>query len=52
MSPTYFWAFFNGKHMKRRLFETARGAIGQANINTKELKAFPILAAQEARRGQ
>lgn len=42
VSPTYFWAFFNGKHMKRRLFETARGAIGQANINTKELKAFPI----------
>lgn len=42
MSPTYFWAFFNGKFMKRRLFETARGAIGQSNINTKELRAFAI----------
>lgn len=28
--------------MKRVLFETARGAIGQSNINAKELKAFII----------
>jgi type I restriction enzyme S subunit len=28
--------------MKRVLFETARGAIGQANINTRELRAFRI----------
>ena len=32
----------NSKHMKRILFDTARGAIGQANINSKELKAFKI----------
>jgi type I restriction enzyme S subunit len=30
--------------MKRVLFETARGAIGQANINAKELKAFRVAA--------
>ena len=32
----------NSKYMKRILFDTARGAIGQANINSKELKAFKI----------
>jgi type I restriction enzyme S subunit len=25
------------------LFDTARGAIGQANINSKELKAFAVM---------
>jgi type I restriction enzyme S subunit len=24
------------------LFDTARGAIGQANINSRELRAFPV----------
>ena len=38
----YLWVFMNSKHMKRILFDTARGAIGQANINSKELKAFKI----------
>ena len=38
--PTYVWAFMNSKTMKQRLFESARGAIGQANINAKELKSF------------
>jgi type I restriction enzyme S subunit len=46
------WAFFNTPYMKRRLFETARGAIGQANINSKELKSFavpvPPMALQHA----
>ena len=28
--------------MKKVLFGTARGAIGQANINSKELKAFKV----------
>jgi type I restriction enzyme S subunit len=28
--------------MKRILFATARGAIGEANINSKELRAFSI----------
>ena len=36
------WAFMNTRHMKRVLFETARGAIGHANINSKELKAFRV----------
>jgi type I restriction enzyme S subunit len=40
--PEYVWAFFNGQFMKRRLYETARGAIGQANINAKEVRAFSI----------
>ncbi|CAE6792167.1 restriction endonuclease subunit S [Paraburkholderia nemoris] len=42
VSPTYLWSFMNSPHMKRVLFATARGAVGQANINSKELKAFPI----------
>lgn len=49
--PFYLWAFMNTRHMKRVLFDTARGAIGQANINSKELKSFlvplPPLALQE-----
>jgi len=42
VSPCYVWAFFNTKYMKYRLYGTARGAIGQANINARELKAFSI----------
>jgi type I restriction enzyme S subunit len=41
--PFFVWAFMNSPHMKRVLFETARGAIGQANINSRELRAFQIL---------
>lgn len=41
-NPFFLWAFMNTAHMKRVLFDTARGAIGQANINSKELKAFPV----------
>jgi type I restriction enzyme S subunit len=41
-SPSYLWAFFNTRYMKRALFDTARGAIGQANINAKELRAFRV----------
>jgi hypothetical protein len=33
----------NTPFMKQVLFETARRAIGMANINSEELKAFPIL---------
>lgn len=40
--PKYLWAFFNMAYMKKKLFETARGAIGQANINAKEVKDFEI----------
>jgi type I restriction enzyme S subunit len=42
LNPFYVWAFMNMPYMKKRLFETARGAIGQANINAKELQAFKI----------
>lgn len=42
VSPHYLWAFMNSAHMKRVIFDTARGAIGQSNINSKELKAFPL----------
>lgn len=40
--PFFVWALMNSPHMKRVLFETARGAIGQANINSRELRAFRI----------
>ncbi|MDR3554163.1 MAG: restriction endonuclease subunit S [Syntrophobacteraceae bacterium] len=43
VNPFFFWAFMNSAHMKRTLFETARGAIGQSNINARELRAFPII---------
>ena len=43
-SPSYLWSFFNTRYMKRALFDTARGAIGQANINAKELRAFRVAA--------
>jgi type I restriction enzyme S subunit len=41
-NPHFLWAFMNTAHMKRVIFDTARGAIGQSNINSKELKAFPL----------
>ena len=48
--PVYIWAFLNSSATKRRLFDTARGAIGQANINAKEVKSLlvpvPPLARQ------
>ncbi len=40
--PTYLWAFMNSSAVKQRLFEMARGAIGQANINAKELKSIRV----------
>lgn len=42
LNPFYLWAFMNSSHMKRTLVATARGAIGQANINSRELRALPI----------
>jgi type I restriction enzyme S subunit len=42
LNPLYLWAFMNTRHMKRVLLDTARGAIGQSNINAKELKSFTI----------
>jgi type I restriction enzyme S subunit len=50
--PTYVWAFMNTASMKSKLFDMARGAIGQANINPKELQAItvpvPPLETQQA----
>jgi type I restriction enzyme, S subunit len=43
INPFFFWAFMNSAHMKRVLFDTARGAIGQSNINARELRAFQIM---------
>ena len=40
--PNYVWAFMNSTAMKTRLFAMARGAIGQANINAKELRSLPL----------
>ena len=40
--PFFLWAYMNTAHMKSVLRATARGAIGQANINTRELRAFAI----------
>lgn len=42
IEPVFLWAFMNSAHMKRVLRATARGAIGQANINATELRAFPL----------
>jgi type I restriction enzyme S subunit len=43
INPLFFWAFMNSGHMKRVLFDTSRGAIGQANINSRELRSFRII---------
>jgi type I restriction enzyme S subunit len=43
VTPEYVWAYLNTPFMKQVLFDTARRAIGMANINSEELKAFPIL---------
>ena len=40
--PQHFTTFMNLPFMKRRLAETARGAVGQANINSQELKAITV----------
>lgn len=56
LNPFYLRSFMNSVHMKRVLFDTARGAIGQANINARELRSFwlpiPPLAAQDKFEGQ
>ena len=40
--PGYVWAAMNSAAMKGRLFAMARGAIGQANINARELRSIPL----------
>jgi type I restriction enzyme S subunit len=40
--PQHFTTFMNLPSMKRRLAEMARGAVGQANINAKELRSIKL----------
>lgn len=40
--PAYVWAFMNSASVKQRLLGMARGAIGQANINAREVKSLPF----------
>lgn len=40
-TPNFVWRYLNTGYMKRLLFKMARGAIGQANINSFELKQIP-----------
>lgn len=40
--PLHFTAFMNLPSMKRRLAAIARGAVGQANINSKELQSIEV----------
>jgi len=42
VDPAYVWAAMNSVGMKRRLFAMARGAIGQANINARELRSIQL----------
>jgi type I restriction enzyme S subunit len=40
--PQHFTTYMNLPFMKRKLAEMARGAVGQANINSKELKSIVV----------
>jgi type I restriction enzyme, S subunit len=40
--PQHFTTFMNLPVMKRRLADMARGAVGQANINSKELQSIQL----------
>jgi type I restriction enzyme, S subunit len=40
--PEFVWAYMNSSFMKEMLFNKGRRAIGMANINAEELKAFPF----------
>ena len=40
--PQHFTTFMNLPFMKQKLAEMARGAVGQANINSKELKSIIV----------
>ena len=42
VEPSYVWAAMNSVGVKNRLLAMARGAIGQANINSRELKSIPL----------
>jgi type I restriction enzyme S subunit len=40
--PQHFTTFMNLPLMKKRLADMARGAVGQANINSMELKSIQV----------
>lgn len=40
--PLHFTTFMNTPYMKGRLADIARGAVGQANINSQELKSIAV----------
>jgi type I restriction enzyme S subunit len=42
VEPEFLWAYMNSAFMKRVLRATARGAIGQANINITEIRSLPL----------
>ena len=42
VDPVYVWALMNSSATKHWFFNTARGAIGQANINSQEVKSLPL----------
>lgn len=44
-TPEYLWAFLNSTFGKATLLRKARGAVGQANINTQELRSIKIALA-------
>lgn len=43
VNPVYFAAYMNMPYMKEKLRNMAKGAVNQANINSKELKSIQIL---------
>lgn len=43
VNPVYFTAYMNMPYMKEKLRNMAKGAVNQANINSKELKSIQIL---------
>lgn len=43
VNPVYFVAYMNMPYMKKILRNIAKGAVNQANINSKELKSIQIL---------
>ena len=43
VNPVYFVAYMNMPYMKEKLRNIAKGAVNQANINSKEMKSIQIL---------
>ena len=45
--PEFLWGYMNTQFMKQMLFNKAHRTIGMASINTKELRAFPVIIPDE-----